>query len=163
MSNQDPKIRAAERAHDTHDRFINETQKAAVQTGTDYLKQTALINGAAAVAIITLLSTLFGQGKYPQAQLRDVAWSLLWFANGVAASVISLGLGYWVNYSTQAYEASKQQIWEHPYFQPTATTALWERRMRITTGLSFTAGMIAIALFIVGVYAVYDAMGKLKT
>jgi len=66
--------RAAERAHDKSRESFNQINKSVVEGGNLALRMALLINGGAAVALLTFI------GPLPADQKRAVAASLDWFA-----------------------------------------------------------------------------------
>jgi hypothetical protein len=67
-------VKAAERAHDKSYEFRTQTNEAAMQGGNLALRMGLLINGGAAVALLTFIGTL------PVDQKRAIAATLSWFA-----------------------------------------------------------------------------------
>ena len=113
---QEQKMRAAERAHDQAEAVALQIDEAQVNGANLALRMGMLINGGAAIALLTFV------GSLPADQKRAVAATLVWFAWGVVAAVGALGLLHFTNYSMVAKERSKQRSYEHPYLHDQATT-----------------------------------------
>lgn len=68
--------KAAERAHDKSEEFVLQVNEAAINGSNLALRMAMLINGGAAVALLTFVGGLSGEQK------RAVAATLNWFAGG---------------------------------------------------------------------------------
>ena len=75
---------------------LTETYKGLITLSIEGLKMLALVNGGAAVAVLTYLGNLASRSSAP-AQLPVIRPALLWYCAGLAATV----LGFIVAYLTQ--------------------------------------------------------------
>ena len=148
-------MRAAERAHDQAEAVALQIDEAQVNGANLALRMGMLINGGAAIALLTFV------GSLPADQKRAVAATLVWFAWGVVAAVGALGLLHFTNYSMVAKERSKQRSYEHPYLHDQATTKWWSWANGLLHILTILAGLTSLALFIVGMLCVRAALTKL--
>jgi hypothetical protein len=73
--------------HDTWREFGLQANEAAIGAGNLALRMSLLINGGAAVALLTFV------GPLPANQKRAVADTLVWFSSGIVAAVAGLALG----------------------------------------------------------------------
>lgn len=104
------------RAHDKLDEFQRYVDQAAISAGQFALRMSLLINGAAAVALLTFI------GSLPKEQKRLFADTLVWFASGVGLAVAALAFSYFANLFMAGLAGSRLRTWEHPYSEPSSTT-----------------------------------------
>jgi hypothetical protein len=147
--------KAAERAHDKSEEFVRQVNEAVISGGNLALRTAMLINGGAAVALLTFV------GGLPADQKRAVAATLGWFAWGVAAAVAGLALAYFTNYCIAVQERSKKWIYQPPYIQDGTTTKRWGKVIRLFRTLAILVGLSSLVLFIVGMFFVRAALTKL--
>lgn len=105
-----------EDAHRAHDRlldFASTVNASAIAGGNLALKMLLLINGGAAISLLTFIGTL------PQNQRAATASSLLWFAFGVASGGAGFMFAYLTNYFTGKGANTMAQIWEPPFIVST--------------------------------------------
>jgi hypothetical protein len=145
----------AQRAHDQLLNFYTYVNQAAIKSAELALRMLLLINGAAAISLLTFIGTL------PLEQKRVVAGTLVWFASGVALAVTGVACSYLTNYFAAGVANSKQQTWDHPYFMDGPLT----KRYRIlNASCHFAAIAVALAslgCFVVGMVLVKNALAFL--
>jgi hypothetical protein len=149
------KTKASERAHDKSNEFAAQTNQAAIQGGNLALRMGLIINGGAAVALLTFV------GNLPTEQKRAIAATLDWFAWGVAAAVAALTCAYFTNYGVASMEHSRKWTDQPPYVINGATTPAWRNFVLIFRFLAIVAGVGSLVLFIVGMFYVRAALTKL--
>jgi hypothetical protein len=147
--------RDAERTHDAHTAYHRAGNEAALKTSELALRMSLLINGGAAVALLTFVGSLDAKQKVA------IADSLIWFAGGVVLAVLAIGAAYFTHYFTVCSAASKQPIWDHPYFKPGPRTQFFSRLTSISHVAALLLGSASLAMFVCGVLAVRSAFGSL--
>jgi hypothetical protein len=145
----------AERAHDRTLEFFDGVNKAAMDTANLALRMSLLINGGAAVALLSFV------GGLPTGQKKAVADTLLWFASGVAAAVTAMVLAYFTHYCMAGSEGSKIRKYEAPYIEAGPHTAVWRRCNYALHILSVIVGVGSIVLFVIGMVYVRSALTRL--
>jgi hypothetical protein len=145
----------ARRAHDKLDEFHTYVNEAAIKAGEIAIRMALLINGAAAIALLTFIGTL------PKEQKRLLAETLASFAYGVAAAAAALAFSYFTNYFMAGIATSKLRQWQHPYIAEGPTTPRYRLLNRVCHVGAVVTGIAALILFISGVLQVRDALTKL--
>jgi len=74
--------------------WTNEAYKSAVSLLTEGLKTLALINGGAAIAVLTYLGNLVSRQTTVSAPLPNLRPALLWYCGGLLATAFSFLTGY---------------------------------------------------------------------
>jgi hypothetical protein len=134
----------AQRAHDRLDEFHRYINEAAMKSGELALRMGLLINGGAAIALLTFI------GSLPKEQKRAFAETLVWFASGVALAVAAIALSYFTNYFMAGIASSRLRTWEHPYIQEGPTTPRYRRLniafhiAAVVVGLASLAAMLRV-------------------
>src|ERR1700688_2917097 len=96
----------AKRAHDANRDFHSDVNKEAVGTANLTLRTLVLINGGAAIAVLTFLGGVAAKDKVDFAQVGLVAGTIKWFAFGVALAVFGMALSYLTHFATASISAS---------------------------------------------------------
>jgi hypothetical protein len=141
-----------ERAHDKLDEFHRYTNEASINGANLALRMALLINGGAAIALLSF------DGHLPTDQMKAVANTLLWFAWGVLASVAGIALAYFTNYCMAGVAASKNKSYDPPYVMEGPGTWKWVYANRAFHVLAVASGVSSLILFIVGMFAVRAAL-----
>jgi hypothetical protein len=141
----------AERAHDQITEFGNKVNEAAINAGNLALRMVLLINGGAAVALLSFMNNL------PKDQRQAIASALAWFAWGVAAAASALGLGYFTNYSMVGIQRSKILIYEPPFVSDGPRTPRWTWLNRAFHIAAVLVGLGSLVMFVVGMLRVKSA------
>jgi hypothetical protein len=147
--------RVAERAHDRSNEFARQINEAAINAANLTLRMALLINGGAAVALLTFVSGL------PAEQKRAVAATLDWFAWGVVAAVAGLACAYFTNHGLAVQERSKTFTDKPPYVINGANTKRWSYFILVFRFLAIIVGSGSLVLFLVGMLSVRAALTKL--
>jgi hypothetical protein len=142
----------AERAHDNNQDFFNRINEATVNAGNLALRMALLINGGAAVALLSFVNGL------DRAQKVAVADSLVWFAWGVFAAAIGIGLAYFTNFCMVGIASSRINKYEPPYVEDGPSTPKWQqwnRHFHVTAVFFATASLM---FFVTGMLCVQSAI-----
>jgi hypothetical protein len=145
----------AHRAHDKLDDFHAYVNKGAVKTGQSALKLSMLINGGAAVALLTFI------GKLPKEQQHAVADTLVWFASGVALAVAAIAASYFTDYFMAAIAVSRMRTYEHPYVTDGPKTNRFRKLNLAFHILAVGAGLASLGAFVCGTFDVRAALAHL--
>jgi hypothetical protein len=151
----------AHRAHDKSEEFHSYVNKAAIETANLSLRTLVVMNGGAAIAILTFLGGVASKEKIDFAKVGVVAGTLKWFAFGVALAVVAMALSYLTSFALAAIAASMTKKWEHPYVSDGPKTKRWRR---INLAFHICAMLVAfgsLALFLAGMFAASDAITHL--
>jgi hypothetical protein len=145
----------AQRAHDRSEAFARQINEAAINAANFALRMVLLINGGAALALLTLVSGL------PAEQRRALAATLDWFTWGVAAAVAGLACAYFTNHGLAVQERSKTWTDQPPYLIAGPNTKRWSNFVLLFRFLAIVAGAGSVVLFIVGMLSVRAALSRL--
>jgi hypothetical protein len=145
----------AQRAHDRSNEFARQINEAAINAANLTLRMALLINGGAAVALLTFV------GSLPVEQKRAVAATLDWFAWGVAVAVAGLACAYLTNHGLAVQERSKTFTDEPPYVINGANTKRWRYVVLVFRLLAIIVSSGSVILFLVGMLSVRAALTKL--
>jgi hypothetical protein len=138
----------AHRAHDKLEDFHTYVNKGAVQTGQSALRMSMLINGGAAVSLLTFIGTL------PKEQKHLIADSLVWFASGVALAVAAIAASYFADLFMAAIASSQIRTFQHPYVQPGPNTKRLRCLNTLFHILAVVLGLVSLGTFVYGLIAV---------
>src|SRR5262245_9682985 len=136
----------AQRAHDRSNEFARQINEAAINAANLTLRMALLINGGAAVALLTFV------GSLPVEQKRAVAATLDWFAWGVAAAVAGLACAYFVNHGLAVQERSKTFTDKPPYVINGANTKRWRYVVLVFRLLALVVGSRSGVLVVDGIH-----------
>jgi hypothetical protein len=146
----------AHRAHDRNDDFHTYVNKQVVKTGQSALRMAMLINGGAAVSLLTFI------GQLAREQRAAMADTLVWFAAGVLLAVVAIATSYFTDFFLAALTSSRQKTWEPPYLVDTPVTKR-NRRLNILFHIITIATAVAsLGTFIVGVLVVRGALAHMS-
>jgi hypothetical protein len=141
----------AEREHDRNTDIANKVDEAAINGGNLALRMVLLINGGAAVALLSFM------GGLPKDQRQAIAGALLWLAWGVVAAASALGLAYITNYYAAGGYRSMEYWWDYPYVRDGPLTARKRRLKRAFHIAAMLAGIGALVFFVAGMLRVKSA------
>ena len=144
----------AQRAHDRSNAFARQINEAAINAANLTLRMALLVNGGAAVALLTFI------GGLPAEQKRAVAATLDWFAWGVAAALAGLACAYFTNHGLAVQERSKTFTDVPPYVIDGANTKRWRSVVLAFRVLAIIVGSASVVLFLVGMLCVRAALTK---
>ena len=78
--------------------YIKRRDEAAIKAGETAVRMVILTNGGAVVAVLAFLGNLGGKA-IPAAQIPAVGGTLIWFAWGIVAGLVSLMFAYLVHHA----------------------------------------------------------------
>lgn len=90
---------------------LQETYKSLITISVECLKMLALINGGAAVAILTYLGNLVGHSSNQHS--INITPAILWYCWGLLATVVAFMFSYWVQlrlYHEERDSQAAQQV-----------------------------------------------------
>jgi len=151
----------AHRAHDQITEFHSYVNKAAIEAANLSLRTLVLINGGAAIAVLTFLGGVASKDKIDFNKIGVVAGTLKWFAFGVAFACLGMALSYLTNFAAAAIANSMTREWTHPYLTDGPKTKRWER-INLSFHISaIIVAIISLALFLIGMFAASNAVTDL--
>lgn len=151
----------AKRAHDANRDFHTYVNKGTVDTANLTLRTLVVINGGAAIAVLTFLGGLAGKEKTGFAHVGAVAGTIKWFAFGVALAVFGIALAYLTNFANAGIASSQVSGWEHPFVADGPSTKLWRRTNRLFHVIAIVVAIASLVMFMVGMFSASDAISHL--
>jgi hypothetical protein len=145
----------ARREHDRSDDFHKYVNEAAIRTADAALRNLMLVNGGAAVALLTFIGALSKEQK------PVIANTLAWFASGVALAVAGMALAYFTNFFMAGIGSSMTKKWERPFLVDGPKTHLYRK---LNLGFHIAAVVVAILsliAFVVGIVKVRNGLANL--
>ena len=156
-------MRAAERTHDKNDTDWFQANEGAMAIGNIALRTAVLINGGAAIAALSFISSLVNSKAISLGpQLSRITESLTWFALGVAIATIAMGFGYLVNYSNSGVVSRQDKTYVAPYLVETSKSKRWRTSSKVFTLLAIGAAAVSIGFFIYGMFDIKNAVTMLQ-
>jgi hypothetical protein len=113
---------AAEHAHERSDEYILETHKAVLTNAETVVRSLILINGAAAISVMTFVGALAAKPSVPSNQISAIVRGLIWFASGALAATLTAAFAYLTNYLYMWAEQKKERDYKHPYLHENKTS-----------------------------------------
>lgn len=157
--NEDNKRQDAQREHDILREHALKINEAAATSANQALRTALLINGGAAVSMLAFIGGLVSNGKLPVGdKLTTMASPLIWFAVGVAFAGLATAFAYFTNYSNVGAANYMRRIWEHPWHEETPASRRWMISYYVCLVISTLAGFASLAMFITGMYKVWQAI-----
>jgi hypothetical protein len=74
---------------------MQETYKSLITISVECMKMLAVVNGGAAIAILTYLGNLLARASSPQ-PVPHIGWALVWYCGGLFGAVLAFILSYLV-------------------------------------------------------------------
>ena len=87
---------------------LTETYKALITLAVEALKMLALVNGGAAIAVLTYLGNLASRAA-PGQMMPDVIPALRWYCAGLAVTVLAVGAAYVAQSRLDTEEIKKRE------------------------------------------------------
>ena len=109
-----------------------ENLKGAIQLGAQTLKSLELINGGAAVGILTFYGNVLSRPVDARIDRIAISHALMCFGIGVAAAAIASGIGYLSQLRLAHYPAGVIDNWFR--------------------GLAIISGIVSFVVFVIGLY-----------
>jgi hypothetical protein len=141
----------AEQVHDRVFKTGDMLNEASVNGGNLALRMVLLINGGAAVALLSFMNAL------PKDQRQAIASALAWFAWGVVAAALALGLAYFTNRCAAGVHLSMQTQYVAPYVVRGPSTAKWNCFYWVFHIAAVLVGLASLVFFVVGMLQVKSA------
>ena len=151
----------AQRAHDKIDESFHIVNADATKAAELTLRVMMLINGGAAIAVLTFIGGLVAQGRIKVEQLNDMATSLTLIAIGVACAVAGIAFSYFTHYCMAGMERSYTKKWEHPFVEPGPHTTLWWRLNIVFHVCAVVTAIASLVIFVCGMLDVRSAISHL--
>lgn len=151
----------AHRAHDANTAFHTYVNQAAIDSANLALRTLIVINGGAAVAVLTFLGGVASKDKIDFAKVGVVAGTIEWFAWGVALGVAGMALAYFTNYAMAGIAGRKSLTYMHPFVVENAKSTLWQKLNIVFHLFAIAAAIGSLILFMVGMLATSDAVTHL--
>jgi hypothetical protein len=148
----------AKRAHDASRDFHSDVNKEAVGTSNLTLRTLVIINGGAAIAVLTFLGGVAAKDKVDFAQVGLVAGTIKWFAFGVAFAVFGMALAYLTHFATASISSSSVNNWEHPYVVDGPKTKRWRQINRAFHIAAILVAIASLVLFLIGMFTASNAI-----
>jgi hypothetical protein len=142
----------AHRAHDKADEFRTYVDQ---ETGELTLRMALLINGGAAVSLLTFV------GSLPVGRKHAVADSLVWFAIGVVLAVLGIGFAYFTNFSRSELAFRRRGFGSTLIWSPVPATPRYRALKIAFHVLAVLACLGSLAVFICGMLSVRNAFALL--
>lgn len=153
----------AQRVHDNNRESIIKSNEATVSSGSNAVRAALIINGGAAIALLSFIGGLVGDGKLTiGSQLLSVTEPLRYFAWGVALSAVSMAFGYLTNYSATGILQNQKHIWAHPFLEETTHSKRWRGWYNGFLICSVVTAILSLAAFICGMVVTRNAIGTLQ-
>lgn len=158
MMTPDEIRKIAEKTHANQIEFAKGANLAAVSTGTETVKAILLINGGACVAVLAFIGSIASKVQV----VTDLAGSLVWFAIGAVAAVISAAFGYLTNLSLSSETNTKTHHFDAPFVRETEASRWHHVAGCVTRWVSICCAIVGILAFAGGVFAASCAFKHLR-
>jgi hypothetical protein len=155
---QELNIRIAERVHDENAAYLARMSEQIMKDAWATLRTLVLINGGAAIAILTFVGGIASKPDHNLAQLVGVAKGLRWFAWGVIAAALASGISYLTNFFYGSSGNSMTRDWQHPYLLMTPWAKAYFLSAKALHVVALLLAAASLALFAVGVTIVGHAI-----
>ena len=150
------------RTHEANHELVIKANDATIASGQLAIRTILLINGAAAIALLSFLGGLIGGGKLQLGfQMEPVTSPLVYFAWGVVFSAVSMGFGYMANYTAAGILQSFTSTWKHPYLEKTDYTKRWQTANVVVQVLSIGSALVALGAFVCGMIVARNAIANM--
>jgi hypothetical protein len=149
----------AHRQHDSNRELFHYVNKASLDGANLALRTLVIINGGAAIAILTFLGGISAKQTVDFLKVGLVAATIKWFALGVALAVIAMALSYLTSYTMAGAINSMKATFDHPYLVEGPKFRTW-RYWNI--GFHITAVLFAVASLVFFLIGMFDASDAVK-
>ncbi|MEP0942742.1 MAG: hypothetical protein ABJH63_08460 [Rhizobiaceae bacterium] len=146
----------AGRAHDREFEFFTQSNDSSMTNSNITLRTLVLINGAAALAILTFAGNLLTSEDGNQ--FSNMVSNIEWFVWGVALATFGIAMAYFVSYCITAGSGARERTWEHPYILDTVATKRWLWAARIFHVLAILVALASLGMFVYGMLEISHAM-----
>jgi hypothetical protein len=151
----------AHRAHDKNTEFHTYVNKEAILASSLTLRTLVIINGGAAISVLTFLGGVASKEKIDFDRVGVVASTLKWFAFGVALAVAGMSLSYLTHFAMTGIASTQVKSWDHPFVVDGPKTGRWRVANQFLHVGAILAAIGSLALFLTGMFAASDAVAHL--
>ena len=151
----------ATRAHDRDIAAWHQANDAAIASATVVLRTLVLINGGAAVTVLTFIGSLIGKSSLPATSISQITAPLIYFALGVAVATLAMATAYLTNYTLAGILSSRIKSFEAPFIAESKGTKRWRKAYYTFIVSSIVLSFASLALFILGMYSVQASISFL--
>lgn len=144
----------ANRAHERDDVAWGQANEAAIGSANLALRTLVLINGGAAVTVLTFMGSLFGKSNLTAASISQVTAPLIYFALGVAVATFAMATAYLTNYATAGIISSRTKSFSEPFITESKRSKRWRWSYLVFIVLSIIFALSSLALFNCGMISV---------
>lgn len=122
------------------------------------LKSMFLLNGGAAIAVLTFIGGAFVEtSNKPNIQPLQLFDSLAWFSRGAAAAVVAMAFAYFAAACAANASHNLKRVWPYPYHQETPASKRWQRGSLIAEVLAVLSALASIGFLFWGISYVEQA------
>jgi hypothetical protein len=158
MQAYDQNQRAAEREHEFSKEYFNRTYESAIRSGEAAVRVMLIVNGGAALSLLTFIGGLAAQGKVQLNGLSVFADCLIWFACGVVCAAVVSGFTYSAAYYGAAHAGGLQRNWKPPYVADTAQSKRWRHTATFFWRAAILMWVASVIVFVCGMISVRHAI-----
>lgn len=146
------KLRAAERAHDLTNDLGKRLMDAAIRDAQEAIKVVVLLNGAAALALLSFIGAIVSKQIFVISEMRPVVFGLWWFFVGTILGGFTAALAYASNRLHARGHFAKEKIFEPPFITETPRSKSLMRSGTVLNWLAVVLAFLGLLAFIFGVY-----------
>jgi hypothetical protein len=153
----------AERAHERSDEYTFAMNKAVLKNAETVIRSLILINGAAAISVMTFVGALAAKPSVPAGQISAISRGLEWFAGGALAATLTAAFAYLTNYLYMWAEQKKERDYKHPYLHANETS---NRRLfwgKVCHYLAIALVVVSLCGFAGGIWFVSGGVTAIST
>jgi hypothetical protein len=151
--------RDAERVHDRLDEAWHKSNDAGIASATLALRTGVVVNGGAAVTLLAFIGGLLKDSKASlSSALPQLSEPLIWFAYGVVASIVGIGLMYLVNFTNTMLLGAYERTFTPPYFVENPSEGWMSKVSYTLIGLAILSYGFSIGFFVYGMFAIKSAI-----
>jgi hypothetical protein len=145
---------AAERAHESSDEIILQAAKAALTDAKTVIRSLILINGAAAISIMTFVGALAAKPSALADQISAIGTGLEWFAVGALAATLTACFAYLANSFYSWAEQKRDRDYKHPFLHANGSSRMRLHCAYVWHGLAIAATIVSLGAFVGGIWLV---------
>lgn len=151
----------AHRQHDSNRELFHYVNKASLEGANLALRTLVIINGGAAIAILTFLGGVSAKQTVDFSKIGIVAATIKWFAFGVALAVVAMAFSYLASYTMAGAVNSMKATYEHPYLVEGPKSKLWRGWNISFHVIAVLVAIASLIFFLVGMFSASDAVKHL--
>lgn len=133
----DLKIRAAERAHDRHDKLEDMFNENSDRHAHAVIRIILTLNGGAGIALLAFAGGLAARTQISFDRVAAITNQLNWFVYGAVVSCVAAVCAYVVSYCYTGNLRFLSRTWEHPFLTRTVKNKWWYRVDSLSTSLGY--------------------------